>query len=318
MARARLIAITGAGGFVGGWLRRALAGDVEAGTVRVLPTSAGGADGMDALDITDRRAVAAFIADRRPDVVVHLAAMAAPADARRDPARAWRVNVDGTLNLARAILDASPATRLVFAGSSEAYGASFNAHGGRLDETAALEPMTPYAAGKAAADLALGQMARDGLDCVRFRPFNHTGPGQPPTYVVPAFASQVAAIMRGKGPPTVRTGNLEAVRDFLDVRDVVRAYRMAALCRTPFADGPAINLATGTGRRIADILDMLIGRADRPVTVETDPDRLRPSEVPTAIGEPGRAAAVFGWHPQIAFEQTVDDVLSDCLHAAGH
>jgi GDP-4-dehydro-6-deoxy-D-mannose reductase len=320
MTDARRIAITGGAGFVGGHLKRAFAADVVSRAVELIPLAASRQEAAQSLDITDAEAVAAFVASERPDAIVHLAAIAAPADARRDPGHAWRVNVDGTLNIARAILSASPRTRLVFAGSSEAYGAAFNAHGGTLAETAALQPMTAYAATKAAADIALGQMAHDGLDVVRFRPFNHTGPGQPPAYVVPAFASQVAAIMRGEAEPVVHVGNLDARRDFLDVRDVARAYRLAALAEEPFAGGPAVNLSTAAPRSIASILDALIARAEgdgggRTIEIRTDPDRLRPSEVPVASGDNARAASLLGWKPEIDFDETVAAVLDHFLAA---
>jgi GDP-4-dehydro-6-deoxy-D-mannose reductase len=306
---ARRIAITGAGGFVGGFLVKELAGaDVDLVAI--------GANGGPALDITDRAAVSALIAELQPDAIVHLAAVAFPADARRDPDHAWRVNVDGTLNIARAILAHSRQTRLVFAGSSEAYGAAFNAAlDGRVDEQAALLPMSAYGASKAAADMALGQMAHDGLDVVRFRPFNHTGPGQSTAYVVPAFAQQVAAIKRADAEAAVRVGNLDAVRDFLDVRDVVRAYAMAATAETPLPAGSVFNLASGQPTTIADILDRLVAQAGRPVTIETDPARVRPSEVPRALGDPLAAQTVLGWAPRIPLARTIDDVLQHFLDA---
>ncbi|WP_099866398.1 GDP-mannose 4,6-dehydratase [Pararhizobium haloflavum] len=311
MEGARRIAITGAGGFVGQWLQSAFAGKVHAGEVELLPLSASGEKGR-TLDITHAGDVRAAMLELRPDVVIHLAAVAAPADARRDPGHAWRVNVDGTLNIARTLIAELPKARLIFAGSSEAYGESFNRFGGIVDEAAPLEPMTAYAATKAAADLALGQMRRDGLDVVRFRPFNHTGPGQSDAYVVPAFASQIAAIIKRQREPFVDVGNLDAVRDFLDVRDVVAAYVLACDPERVF-DDQAINLASGTGRPVRSILDRLIERADMPITVRTDPARVRPSEVPRALGRADRAQALLGWTPHYGFNETIDAVLDAML-----
>lgn len=305
---ARRIVVTGAGGFVGGYVLAAFDDEISAGSVELVPLTATG-EGGQALEITDRGAVDEMVEALQPFAIIHLAAIAAPADARRDPGHAWRVNVDGTLNIARAICSRSPMTRLVFAGSSEAYGAAFNRLGGVADETAALAPMTPYAASKAAADVALGQMAHDGLSVVRFRPFNHTGPGQSPAYVVPAFAGQVAAILRGEREPVVEVGNLEAVRDFLDVRDVAEAYRLACDPGWDLSSGEAVNLASGQGRSVRSILEALLQHAGRVIEVRTDPARLRPAEVPVAIGKADRAAELFGWRPKIDFRQTIADVL---------
>ncbi len=311
MAVAKRIVITGAGGFVGGHLISVFSPLVSAGEVELITP---GLMDQPPIDVTDRDAVIRLVASARPDAIIHLAAIAFPAAARRDPERAWRVNVDGTLNLARAILCESPATRLVFAGSSESYGASFKNSDGPVKETTALAPMTAYAASKAASDVALGQMAYDGLDVVRFRPFNQTGPGQIEDYVVPAFARQVADIVGGRRDPWVEVGNLDVVRDFLDVRDVVRAYIAAATgVDETRASGQAVNLASGTGRAIRDVLDMLIriARADRDidVAVRVDPARVRPVDVPYALGDNRQACDLFGWKPEIPFEKTLADVL---------
>ena len=155
--------------------------------------------------------------------MVHLAAIPTIAGAVADPAAAWRVNVMGTLDLARAIHQYAPECTLIFAGSAEAYGATAR-QGVPLKETDPLQPLNEYAATKAAADLALGALAANGLRVIRFRPFNHTGPGQTDEFVVPAFASQIARIEKGAQPPVMMVGNLDAQRDFLDVRDVVDAY----------------------------------------------------------------------------------------------
>ena len=203
------VLVTGAEGFVGRHLLRAL----PPGTQALTP----------GFDVTDPAATAAALEHARPDAVIHLAAIAAPMDARRDPARAWAVNLHGTLTLARAILDQAPRALLLFAGTADAYGASFRP-GTPLDETAALAPQNTYGATKAAADLALGAMVADGLRLVRARPFNHTGPGQTDAYVVPAFAHQAARIAAGHQPPVMHVGALHPERDFLDVRDVVAAY----------------------------------------------------------------------------------------------
>lgn len=188
------IAVTGAAGFVGSVFLRHVAEldmpGIEA--VSIFGSAAG--------DVRDFGQVSQAIAAMRPDVVLHLAAIAAPSAARADPSEAWHVNVMGTLHIAQAIREQSPKTRLLFVGSSEAYGGSFLTSPSPIAETAALLPRNTYAATKAAADLMIGQMSVDGLNAIRFRPFNHSGPGQTPDYVLPAFAQQVAWIEKGQQP----------------------------------------------------------------------------------------------------------------------
>ncbi len=300
------IGITGVGGFVGGWLRRHL---VESGgeAVEIIPLLDRDAGG----DVRDAAAVNEAIRHVRPDAVVHLAAVAAPAQARRAPREAWEVNLIGTLNIAQAILDHAPEALFVQVCSAEAYGGSFIDAPGPLSEDAPLQPRTVYGATKAASDIMVGQMAQEGLRAVRFRPFNHTGPGQSPDYAISSFARQIARIEAGLQEPVISVGNLDAERDFLDVRDVVAAYGAAIARRREIATGTVLNLATGVPVRIGSILDMLVRASNVPVEVRVDPERLRPNDVPRASGAPDRAAALLDWHPRIPLDQTVRDVLDD-------
>ncbi|WP_250645688.1 GDP-mannose 4,6-dehydratase [Methylobacterium durans] len=178
-----------------------------------------------------------------------------------------------------------------------------------LDETALLDPTSTYAASKAAADLMIGQMVRDGLRAIRFCPFNHTGPGQTEAFVTPAFAAQIARIEAAQQPPVVRVGNLEALRDFLDVRDVVEAY-VQGIVRPNLPSGAIYNIASGVPRRIADILYSLLAQARVAITVEADAARMRPNDTPLAIGSSSRAAVDLGWRPRITWEATLADTLA--------
>lgn len=297
----RRILVTGAGGFVGRHLLPALHHALP--EAMVIPAG---------FDVTDAAAVQAGIEAARPDAVVHLAAIAAPTDARRDPAAAWQVNLHGTLHLADAILAHAPGCLMLFASSADAYGASFRS-GRPLDERAALAPQSVYAATKAAADLALGAIAAArGLRVVRARPFNHTGPGQSDAFVVPAFARQVAAIAAGRQPPVLQVGALDPRRDFLDVRDVCGAYA-AILLRADALPPPGVvlNLASGESRRIGDILAELLDLAGVQATIETEQGRLRPADIPVAAGDAGLAARLLGWQPAIPWRQTLADVLAE-------
>lgn len=292
------ILVTGGSGFVGAHLLPALA--------QAFPEAALHSPGF---DVTDAMAVSAIIDQLRPNACVHLAAISAVRQARQDPERAWRVNLHGTLNLADAILAHVPECTFLFVSSAEAYGRSFRT-GQMLDESALLAPMNTYAATKAAADLAVGAMASQGLRAIRVRPFNHTGPGQSTEFVVSGFAEQIARIGAGMQPPIMHVGALDPQRDFLDVRDVCAAYVACLREIDAFSADSIFNIASGTARRVTDVLHALLALAGVEARIETDPGRLRPSEVPIACGDATRARSVVGWEPRIAWEQTLRDTLA--------
>lgn len=311
------VLVTGAGGFVGRWLRRRLEGALPPGS-RIVPVGYGAADhDMRRLDLRDATGVRTLVTEVQPDAVFHLAAVSSVPEAWRAPEDSWAVNVTGTMNLARAVLQLAPDARFVFVGSSEAYGATFRSWDRPLDETALLDPMNIYAASKAAADLLIGQMAHEGLGAVRFRPFNHAGPGQSERFVVPGFAAQIARIEAGRQEPVLRVGNLDAFRDFLDVRDVVEAYVRVLDPARPLPRGSVLNLASGQPRRIGDVLEDLLSRSHAAIRVEPDPARMRPSEIPVTAGAARRAADLLGWAPSVPWRTTLDDVLADQRRALG-
>ncbi|MBW0003932.1 MAG: GDP-mannose 4,6-dehydratase, partial [Hyphomicrobiales bacterium] len=309
----RRILLTGAGGFVGAWVLRRL----ESGQTPDLEIFAGahgnavrsrGANAV-RLEITDRSQVDEVVRSVMPSAVIHLAAVSAVREANEAPRRAWQVNLDGTMNLAESLLTHVPQARFLFASTSEVYGGTAHRRGGSLDETAPLDPLNAYAASKAAADLMVGQMARDGLNAIRVRPFNHTGPGQTERFVIPAFAAQIARIEAGAQEPVMRVGNLDGRRDFLDVRDVADAYLKLALSPLNVQPGLVLNLASGTGRRIGDVLDELISLSRVKIRVETDPSRLRTNETPFAAPDTTRIRNILAWKPQISWSQTLADML---------
>jgi nucleoside-diphosphate-sugar epimerase len=293
--------VTGASGFVGSHVLPALA-DLFPGAEII---GCGDEPGMEKLDITEAPSVQALVGRIRPSGIVHLAAIAAPAAARRDPSHAWAVNHGGTLALANALAATVQGGAFVFASSAEVYGRSFD--GTALDETAPLAPLNPYAATKVAADLALG--AIPGIAAVRLRPFNHTGPGQSADFVVPAFARQIARIEAGLQPPSMTVGRLDTARDFLDVRDVARAYALALRHALAGVTG-AFNIASGTTRPIGDVLARLQSLAGIDAEVHSAAAARLP-EVVAARGDAGLARAVLGWAPAIAWETTLADVLAD-------
>jgi GDP-4-dehydro-6-deoxy-D-mannose reductase len=293
------IMLTGAGGFVGRHLIPCLR---EAYPDAVLAS--------DAVDVNDAVAVRVRVRDIRPDACVHLAAISTLVAARHDPEHAWRVNLHGSLSLATAILSEAPACVLLHVSSSEIYGSSFRA-GIAIDESATPAPMNTYAATKAAADLALGAMVSDGLRVIRLRPFNHTGPGQSAGFVVSAFARQIARIAASLQPPVMRVGALDPYRDFLDVRDVCAAYVASLRQANGIAPGTILNIASGTPRRIGDILTQLLTLSGMAATVESERSLLRPGDIPIAVGNAQAARRALGWYPRIPWEQTLRDVLDD-------
>ncbi len=296
--------MTGAGGFVGTHLLAALRETF--GAAAVVGAGATASGNLLGLDVTNRAAVHALIAEQQPDIIFHLAGIAAVGMARDNPDRAWNVNLHGALNVADAILAGAPECRMVFISSAECYGGSFKA-GRPLDETALLAPQNLYAATKAAADLALGAQAAEKLQLLRLRPFNHTGPGQTEDFVVPAFAAQIARIEAGLAPPEIFVGALDPERDFLDVSDVCAAY--VACVDAALPANTILNIASGRAVRIGTILETLLGLARCKITVRQDPARMRPVEIMTAVGDPGRAMRALNWAPRVALDVTLQRVL---------
>jgi len=309
--RARIL-VTGAAGFVGGHLRDALRlAFRDAWLIAAIHRRpAMGWDENVTLDLADAAGLAGQLAAIAPDAVVHLGAQANVAQSFRDVAATWEANLTATLKLGAALLQARPACRLLFASTGEIYGLSFQ-QGVALDENAPLAPGNPYAAAKAAADIALGEMALRGLEVVRMRPFNHVGPGQSEGYAVAAFARQIALIEAGRQPPVMAVGALERWRDFLDVRDVCGAYAQALAQWEGLPNGIALNIASGVPRRIGDVLAGLLARSATPIRVEEAAHALRPNDVVRTLGDAGRARTMLGWQPMIDWEMTLDDVLAD-------
>ncbi|MCA0405033.1 MAG: GDP-mannose 4,6-dehydratase [Proteobacteria bacterium] len=310
----RRILLTGSAGFVAPYVVDCLKGGSSA-PLEILATarkagSLAGIGPVSALDITDEQEVNRVVSAFRPDAIVHLAGISDIAAAQAAPREAWEINLHGTLHLARATLAHAPEATFLFAGSCQVYGST--ALGGHpLSEEDLLAPNGEYAATKAAADLALGMLARRGLRCVRMRPFNHIGRGQSAAFAIPSFASQIAKIERGLQAPVIKVGNLEAERDFLDVRDVAAAYAMACLPGSPLKPGVILNLASGRAIRMRTILEKLIAMTGQTIEIEVDAARWRENEIPRLVGNAELAASLLGWKPQHSIEETLRDVLDE-------
>jgi GDP-4-dehydro-6-deoxy-D-mannose reductase len=311
----RRILVTGAAGFVGSHLmprlRQAFPQALLLAAEHSAASACRGADAVLPMDLEEPDSMADMIVRAAPDAIVHLAAQAAIGAAFADPARTWRINLLGTIALAEAALLHAPKATFLFVSSAEVYGLSYRDIEGPLDEDAPMHPANPYAASKAACDLALGEMSLRGLRVLRMRPSNHTGPGQSDGFVVAAFAHQIARIEAGLQEPVMRVGALDRWRDFLDVRDVCAAYAMALQAAPDLPAGTVFNIASGTGRRIGDILDAMLARTKVSVRIEEDAGRLRPTDVPRTVGNASRLRDQLGWKAETAWDDTLDAVLAD-------
>lgn len=257
-------------------------------------------------DLRDASSVRQLIGDVRPDWIFHLAAQSYVPTSWNAPAETLTTNILGQLNVFEALRATDTDARVQIAGSSEEYGL-VHAEETPITEDNPLRPLSPYAVSKVAQDMLAYQYFRSyGTKTVRTRAFNHTGPRRGEVFVTSNFARQIVRIEAGQCEPVIRVGNLEAKRDFTDVRDVVRAYWLALEKGAP---GDVYNICSGTAWRIREVLDLLLAQSEVEIDVQQDPDRLRPSDVELLLGDGRRFHDATGWRPEIAFEQTARDLL---------
>jgi GDP-4-dehydro-6-deoxy-D-mannose reductase len=307
------ILVTGATGFVGGHLTELLTR--RKATVVALSRSAiwprpwarlTRSVPVVSCDLGDGRRVEAVLRDVQPEAIYHLAGYASPGRSFAEPDAAWAGNLTATRSLYDAVIRWGGRPRILFVGTAQVYGEG-DKTGMALNEDAPLRPSSPYAASKAAADLASYQYGRSsGLDVVRVRPFNHIGPGQSADYAIPNFARQIAAIARGKRPALLETGNLDSRRDLTDVRDVVEAY---ALLMERGRSGEAYNVATGQSWTMREVLDRLLALAGLAVEIRRRADLVRTVDPPAPVLNVGKLQRDTGWRPRHALDETLADVL---------
>jgi GDP-4-dehydro-6-deoxy-D-mannose reductase len=311
-AKTRVL-ITGCSGFVGTHLARAINTHFGAAaevflTSRVAGVSQLGA--VAALDVTDASAVAEAVACIRPTCLVHLSALSAPAEAESDPRRAWEVNTLGTRAVAEAVVRSAPDCRLVFASTGLVYGGAATV-ARPFTEESLLEPESEYAVTKAAADLLVGAMARRGLQSVRLRLFNHTGPGQSELFAVPSFAAQIARIETGLQEPTMKVGRLDALRDFLDIRDVTAAYLAVIEQSADLPPNPIFNVASGVAHDMGFVLAELISLSSVKIEVVAASPTIGGAGAPhNLVGDPTAAARWLSWRPRYGLRDTLRSTLN--------
>lgn len=249
-------------------------------------------------DVLDSEALREAV--RGADAVVHLAAQSSVAASWEDAMASWRVNVDGTVGVLAAVATERPEARVLFTSTCEVYG---NAPRIPTPEDERIAPVSPYAAGKAAAELAC---LFSGLDVVVARATNHEGPGRDDRFAIGSWTRQIARL-EAEGGGTLLVGDLSAERDILDVRDVSRAYR---LLLDPAVPAGTYNVASGRTVKMAEIVDLLVDLARVPVSVERDESRVRPADIPRLSGDPSKLRTATGWKPEIPLEQTLADTLA--------
>ena len=308
------VLITGAGGFVGNHLAAHLSrAQADAGlfgtTLFESETVHPAISENRLIDLKEFAQVCDLLADYRPDAIYHLAAQAFVPRSFEEPWETLENNILSQLNIIRACLELKLRPRMLIVSSAEIYGQVSPEHL-PLDEDCAIRPTNPYSVSKVAQDmLGLQYFLSHDLPIMRARPFNHIGPGQNARFVAPAFAMQIARIEEGQREPVINVGNLAAKRDFTDVRDIVRAYRLIVEKGRP---GEAYNVASGVAYSIGRLLEILLGLSETDIEVGVDPARLRPVDVPEIRGDSGKLRRDTGWQPSLSFETTLKDVLADC------
>ena len=304
--------ITGISGFVGSHLAEYLLESTDwevAGTVFGPYDNIAGLSGCLELYPAElsRLEVMTFVLEQaQPDVLFHLAAQPLVSASQRDPWATLETNIRMQLNVLEGVARVVPQCRVLVVGSSEEYGLVAS-HDLPVDEDTPLRPLNSYALSKVAQDLmGLQYFLTQQLPVIRVRPFNHIGPRQSLGFVVPDFASQIAAAESGLQPASIQVGNLAARRDFSDVRDVVRAYVSLVTAGEP---GQVYNVGKGESHAIQDILDTLVSMSRVSIQVRQDPARMRPSDIPEIVCDATRLQTCTGWQPAISFEQSLLDVL---------
>lgn len=302
------ILVTGASGFVGQALVPALRLAFPNAAIHAIATET--TPNHIGCDIADAQSVKTLIKSLQPDAVINLAAISHIPTSFDKPELTWQVNLYGPLNILNALQEEGINCVFLQVGSGDCYGESFKL-GQALDEDTAFKPMNPYAASKAAADIGCySYKNRANIKILRARPFNHTAGGQSNKFVVSAFAEQIARIEAGLQTPTMYVGNLDAERCFLHLNDVIDAYIKLLKNSNYIESGSAFNIVSDKATSINDVLNYLVRSANTDIAVETDPERIRPTDIPLALGNSSKLKSATGWRCSYSLEDTLADVLN--------
>jgi len=300
------VLVTGASGFVGGYLVRYL----QSLNVKVIPTVRVNSEKFKdyiEMDVMDKQRIKEVITEYRPTHIVHLAGQSSVSESWNKKEETFALNVFGTLRLLDAIREAKLNCRILTIGSSEEYGL-VNPIESPVKETNPLRPMSPYGVSKLSAGIISMQYAKAyQMDIIHTRTFNHIGPGQRLGFVTQDFAKQIVDIEKRLKEPVLRVGNLEAIRDFTDVRDIVRAY-VALLQKGKRAE--VYNVCSGQGVTIKNLLDHMLVMSKVSIRVEVDTAKLRPSDVPVLVGDCSKISLDTGWKKEIPLSDSLHDILN--------
>jgi len=258
------------------------------------------------IDLNNAEEVEELITSEKPDFICHLAAQASPSKSFADPMATFTNNIAAEFSILEAVKKSDLRTRILIISTGDIYGIVRPADI-PIDEETPLRPATPYAVSKIAQDyLSLQYTLAYKIDTVRLRPYNHIGPGQKEGYVVSDFAKQIAEIEKEKKEPVLSVGNLDAGRDFTDVRDIVKAYELAL---GKGESGEVYNIGSGKSHKISDVLQTLLSFSTKKITVEVDQKKFRPIDVPEIVCDYEKFHKLTGWKPEIPFEKTLQDIL---------
>jgi GDP-4-dehydro-6-deoxy-D-mannose reductase len=304
------VLITGATGFVGNHLIASLLSQNAFEIIGTYRSDSGQmSEGVtfEKIDLLNQEAVDSLIEKHKPEIVYHLAGLASAAESFKNPANYITNNIIGELTVLEALRKHElNETKVLIVSTAEVYG-SINPDDLPIDEDTRLRPVNPYAVSKISQDyLGLQYQLSYKMHIIRVRPFNHIGPGQRDSFVLSSFAKQIAEIEKGKIEPVIQVGNLEAKRDFTDVRDMVKAYQLAI---EKGEKGDVYNIGSGVSRKIEDILNSLLSFSTAKIEVQTDPARLRPVDVPEIVCDSTKFTTLTGWKPEMQFDKTLQDIL---------
>ncbi|MGB9719978.1 MAG: GDP-mannose 4,6-dehydratase [bacterium] len=296
------ILITGAEGFVGSHLIKVLKESLDIIIPTCFPLLKPKRGKFVSMDIMNIEMVREVFKSHNPDIIFHLAAVSSVAKSFLDRPFTYNTNIMGTINLLEAAQSLNKKTKFIFVSTCEVYGGGDN-----LKEDAKITLKNPYAASKYASELICSEYGNSGIDIVILRPFNHTGPGQSDDFVLPSIARQVAEIERGKKIPLIEVGNIEIRREFINVMDVVLAYKLA-IEKCP--NGEIYNISSGKGHTLAEAIDLFKKLAKVNFDIKVDPSRLRKTDIAVLIGNGEKFSKLTGWVQKISFEKTIEDLLN--------